>query len=148
MASRRLNAAARGEPNRQRILAAVAASPGITFQGLVRASGVASGTCSHHRTVLLRQARLVERRHGIACHYFLPDQRSDVLAILEAEAGLKAVADVLRRSPGIIQGEVIASFPAWPRSTVQHRLRRLQEAGIVQAVPYGKRALAYTMAVA
>lgn len=145
MVGRLLRGPGKGEANRQRILDVVAARPGLTFRALTRASGVASGTCAHHRSILLRQERLVERRLGKQLRYFLPEQASGPLAILEAEPGIKAVADVLRARPGAIQKDVVAAFPAWPRATVQHRLQRLVSAGVATATPFGRRAIAYTL---
>ena len=128
-------------PRRAAIHAAIAGTPGIHFRALARQVGVPAGTLRHHLNVLVRSGVLREERVGTTSLAFLPaDDTRDaaVLAVL-LEPGMAALRDLVASAGRVCQRDLVAYLDGiWPRSTVQHRLARLVEAGVLRLTPQGR----------
>lgn len=130
-------------PRRRLLLQTIRAHPGATFRELVRSTGLAGGTARHHLTVLRRQGHIVERRHRSTLRFFVAGTHNDdwEAVVLLRQAGLARLHGWLQEHPGVIQKDAleVAAEWGWSRSTTQHRLQRLVDAGLLEAVPQGRR---------
>jgi predicted transcriptional regulator len=129
-----------GQPVRARILAAVAAEPGVHFSGLQRRLGVSAGTAHHHLGKLTQGGLLVAVPHGRHTRYFPPETSAASVsrAKVLAAPGAAQVMEAVRRSPG---ATVTGLAQALGRSagTVAHHLDRLEAAGLVERRRDGRR---------
>jgi len=136
------------EARRLRILDEVAKQPGVSFRGLVRATGMPSGCLRHHVYMLKKQGRLYEvgtqehRSGQDRRSFFLPTAKGRVereLLLYQAPQ-LRTVRDWVAQHPRSPQRAVLDAMQAhgWPRSTSQHRLTRLVDAGLVKARREGR----------
>jgi predicted transcriptional regulator len=123
-------------PNRRRLCDIVRQEPGINFRSLVKKSGIAAGTTRHHLTKLVRGRHLIEKGYGIQRVFFPYDHRfvdSWPHQVLLREVPLRAMRDWIAANPQQPQTAVLNAFAAhgWSRSTTQHRLQRLEMAGVL-----------------
>jgi predicted transcriptional regulator len=113
----------------KKIMAAVRAHPGIGIRELHRATGLAVQTVRNHVKFLSEEGRLDTARRGakvccVARGATLPAEKLDPhLAPMVAE---------LARRGAMRQVEFVRLFSGVPRSTVQYRLRRMVELGLVK----------------
>lgn len=116
--------------------------PGIGFRGLMRATGIPTGTLRWHVNVLMRVGRVwCERVANVLMHFPGPRpvrEQAVRAAIVDVLPGRDRQAyAVIAGRPGCLQRDVIASL-SWPSSSVQYRLYRLQRLGLVYATPSGR----------
>lgn len=122
-------------PKRQAIFHYVQQNPGANFREVVRRTSIPAGTVRHHLTVLQRSGHLVERPHRSTIRLFENrafDQAWHAVVLLR-EPALAGLHAWLKANPGSAQKDVLEGMEAagWSRSTTQHRLSRLVEAGLV-----------------
>ena len=135
---RRIQGHASGQANRNALLAAITREPGLTFRGVCRAAGIATGTARHHLSGLRGAGQVVCFTRALE-HLYYPAGWTGATAArhaLLAEAGFRELLDCLRDKPRC-QREVADALP-WPRSTTQNRLKRLTQAGALRFVPRGR----------
>lgn len=125
-------------PRRSALHAVVCESPGMGLRALSSRVGIPVGTTRHHLNVLLRSGLLREARVGVALA-FMPagDDRNAGHVALLREPGLVELRDVVASMGRVCQRDLLDSL-TWPRSTTQHRLDRLVEAGLLRVRPQGR----------
>ena len=139
----------RADRRRAAVLAFIRTNPGVSFRGVCRGTGLASGTALHYvnaaeRHGLVHSVALGRRRllfpagrvaANVPAHFALMDPDlvvlRDWLTTQQHRPCQKAVLDHA------------ATAWSWSRSTTQHRLGRLVGAGLVKCGPQGTRSLAY-----
>lgn len=114
---------------RARILDYVAKHPGTPARGIYRAPGLVGRSLKPVLDDLVAQGALVRVPRGRSHAYFR--SAADLEAWRGApDANLARLAKYLESHPGATQGDVVrhaARYWGWPRSTTQHRLRRMKE---------------------
>ena len=130
-------------PRRRLLLEFVRGDPGANFREIARRTRLDLGTVRHHLTVLVRSGWVVERAHGATVRFFDARAAHDgdwVEVVLRREPALAALHDWLKLNSGVPQSRGLEAMAArgWPRSSTQHRLARLAEAGLAQVVPQGR----------
>lgn len=127
-------------PVRGTIYDAIQADPGIHFQELVRRVGKGRGTMEHHIRKMVAADLLVEKANkGFNC--FFPkgevDRRlMDAAPLLKGDGGRNVLAAICGQ-PGIVALQV-AEHLGMSTSTVNYHVKRLTEAGLVQAERQGR----------
>jgi predicted transcriptional regulator len=130
---------ASGDAKRERLLAAIQAQPGLTFRGVCRASGVQTGTATHHLATLRGLGLVVAFEHGDSTRYF-PAAWTPVaaaVAVVRSDPTLRLLLDALG-AERLCQKALIERLPDVPRSTVQHALARLVRVGAVGVQRQGR----------
>lgn len=114
----------------------IRANPGLGLRELCRLSNIANGTVAFHVAVLQRFDLVWDIRHGAKRRLFVGNRPADDVALLLARrAALKGdlvpVLAYVAAHPGCDQKAVLDAFPTRPRSSMQHSLARLRDAGFV-----------------
>jgi predicted transcriptional regulator len=134
--------AALDHPNRRRIMDAITNSPGASFNGLRRMTGLASGTLRHHLSVLTSNRLVATKPFGTSVRHYPMDVASSAhhgLALLQDPAS-RRICDAIAGSPGLAQADILRRFNGEiPRSSVQFKLNRLVEAEILAIGVDGQR---------
>ncbi|MEA3203073.1 MAG: hypothetical protein QOI63_743 [Thermoplasmata archaeon] len=128
-----------GNASRERLLAAIQGRPGLTLNGVCRASGMPHGNAIHHLGTLRGHGLVVAYVHGFAHHYFPADWTAKAAAVelVKAQPALRRVLEAL--DGRLDQKTLVARLPGMPRSTVQNAIRRLLAAGAVRLQRQGRR---------
>jgi predicted transcriptional regulator len=122
-----------------RIREAVQRSPGSTLRALGLTLELHPVVVRGHVQLLARQGQVAQRRLGSRILVYplqsAPKRGKRVVAAeveLRSEMQRRLLA-LIAEHPGLRQGEILeeTSKWGWPRSTAQHRLGRLVEAGVV-----------------
>src|SRR5687768_6111121 len=126
-------------PRRRIVMDAIQARPGLGFRDLVRLTSIASGTLRHHLTVLRRSRLIWGTQHDAKVLHFPIQVPHEAHALPEVLA--KHVLDdfdsrILQHLRGaaapVFQKALLdAHPPAVPRSTIQHRIKRLVRWGLI-----------------
>lgn len=128
-------------PQRARILNLVAAEPGIHHKELGRRLGLGQGTLDHHVRKLEAAGELVRRSsHGYTCYFLrLGTDRHlmDGSPVVKSPGG-RAVLHAVASLPDATYRS-LAAEAGLSTSTVEHHLRRLREAGLVEPAAIGLR---------
>lgn len=131
-------------PRRQRLYAYIQENPGATFREVVRETDIPTGTTRHHLNVLRRSDLIVEKPHKATLRFFENhgkyDQSWDTVVMLREEP-LKILHEFLGENPSTKQKDIVdamASMHGWSRGTTQHRIGRLEDAGLVSHRPQGR----------
>jgi len=130
-------------PVRERILAAVRASPGMHTTRLAFLSGLTGNACAHHLRRLERERLLVSVKDGGRRCWF--DRRGVAArhgACLLQRAAHRAVALAILSGPGRPLGTVARSLDS-ASSCVHRRLEALEALGLALRVPEGRSVLWY-----
>lgn len=128
-------------PRRRQIMDALQSNPGIAFRELSRLIGLPAGTLRHHLNVLCRARFIVERRYGATLRLFHAESDANWVELaLRRDPALAVLHDWLKLNPPATQRKILETMSAkgWPRSTTQHRLRRLTQAGLAIQIPRGR----------
>lgn len=129
-------------PSRKLLLDTIAANPGISFSGLVRATQLPNGTARHHLNVLSNLGLIETRTIGpTLCHFPIGTDRSawESLAVLQ-DLTSRQLCALVAQIPGVNQRALIAGVSnGVPRSSVQFKLRRLVKAEVLTAHRVGRR---------
>lgn len=130
------------------LLAWIRQHPGTSFRATCRGCGLAAGTTAHHVRILKRQGLVQECPFGQRRLFFPAGMGTGNagVALILADSALRCLRDWLEAHPGASQRDVLDAMQAlheWPRSSTQHRLRRLAASGLLLQVPVGGRRLAY-----
>jgi predicted transcriptional regulator len=139
-------------PRRRRIHEYVHENPGTTFRELSRATGLSAGNLRHHLSILTRTKVLVEHTHRSTVRIFPNHGRYDDnwrSVVFLREKPLADLHAFVKEHDGCSQSDILDHFQAlgWSRSTTQHRLLKLEGAGLVETRPRGRRKL-YSLASA
>lgn len=134
--------------NRRRILDALTDAPGLGFRALAAATGLPGGTIRHHLPRLERCGLITIARCGSRLFYFAGSEAAspDMLryAVLhDLGPAWVAVHEHVAANPGQRQKDIKDAMPDHSPSTVQHRLRRLVDLGLLQQRPVGLQGVAY-----
>jgi hypothetical protein len=135
--------ARRLHPRAEDLLQAVCAEPGLSFRALRDATGLANGVALHHLRRLLREGRIVSRRHRNTVRFFENHGRY---------AGTWREATVLRDplnrrlhewlagNRGATQADTVQASRTWgwQRGVTQKRLALLEEAGLLARSRHGR----------
>ncbi|HET6398686.1 MAG TPA: winged helix-turn-helix transcriptional regulator [Candidatus Thermoplasmatota archaeon] len=126
-------------PTRRLVADCIEANPGIHYKELSRRLGLANGTLEHHLRKLVADGIVL--RHagdGYTCYFPKGVSRHDLRAAgpLKA-AGARRVLQAVQASPGASSSDV-ATAAGLDASTVSHHVRRLQDAGLVEARRVGR----------
>jgi len=117
---------------RERVAARIRDDPGIHFNAVVRASGLARGQVQYHLRRLIRTGRVVaDERYG-RTHYFPPEYdewERGALALLRRETAAEVVGLLL--DEGELPAPAVAERVGIARSTLSHHLDHLTERGLV-----------------
>jgi predicted transcriptional regulator len=128
-------------PKRQMALEGIRASPGVSVALLARRTGLARSTLKHHVDILV-QLGIVERRgFGKAVRLFdkrLGSAAHEGFAMMQGP-GARSICELVSRTPGITQTDILDSIPGVPRSSVQFQLGRLEDIGILHRAKVGRR---------
>ena len=130
-----------GDGSRERILAAVQASPGIHTSDLTRATGVTWGNMAHHLRVLESEGQVAKSVHGSRTCYFTPDVPEEDRALLVARRNevSSLILDALGQQGSLMPRDIVRHTGA-RTSTVARYLKHLVEEDIVRpADPIGNR---------
>lgn len=118
---------------RERVAARIRADPGIHFNALVRATGLARGQVQYHLRRLTRTGRAVaDERYG-RTHYFPPGYDAwerGALALLRRETTAEVVGLLLDEDG--LPAPAVADRVGIARSTLSHHLEGLTERGLVE----------------
>ena len=122
-------------PRRRAIFEHVQRNPGTSFRETARVVGIAAGTVRHHLNVLQRAGMVVERPHGATVRFFENHGKHDadwVEVVMLREPALRLLFDWLKQHPKSPQTAILEAMEVhgWSRSTTQHRLSRLVDAGL------------------
>ena len=123
-------------PRRRRIFDYVRHHPGANFREVGRNTGIAAGTVRHHLNVLARSGIIVEHQHASTVRLFENiDAFRDCWAdqVILREPALAELYEWLHANPASPQRGALDAMRerGWSRSTTQHRLGRLVDAGLV-----------------
>src|SRR5687767_6611970 len=122
-------------PRRRLLRNMVRRDPGVNFRELARRSRLALGTTRHHLSVLCAAGILVERPHGATVRFFDAAHQTEswVEVVLRRDPSLRLLLDWLHGNPNATQLDILDAMGrhGWPRSSAQHRLKRLVDAGMV-----------------
>ncbi len=137
------------EPQRARIVAAVAADPGVHFSELLRRTGIANGTLYHHLQALRKAGHLDARAgQGYTCYFpagvGAAAQRG--AAASKADGAQRILAQV-RSNPGLSLKQVAVEC-GLQTSTVSYHVQRLSDAGLVDAMRDGREVRLWARAAA
>ena len=130
-----------GDGSRERILAAVQASPGIHTSDLTRATGVTWGNMAHHLRVLESEGQVAKSVHGSRTCYFAPDVAEEDRPLLVARRNQVSslILDALGQQGSLMPRDIVRQTGA-RTSTVARYLKHLVEEDIVRpADPIGNR---------
>ncbi len=128
-------------PARAQILQELEAEPGLHHNELRRRLGAGNGVVEHHLRILVANDLVIRRKEaGYVC--FFPARgidRRDVAALpwLKSDGVRKVLASVAAQ-PGQ-SGKEIAAAARLDPATVNYHLKRLREAGLVEARREGRR---------
>ncbi len=128
-------------PTRSRIMQELEREPGLHHSELCRRMGAGNGVVEHHLRILVANDLVVRRKEaGYAC--FFPargvDRRdSAAMPWLKSQGARKVMVSVVAR-PGQ-SGKDIAAASGLDPATVTYHLKRLREAGLVDARRDGRR---------
>jgi predicted transcriptional regulator len=127
-------------PRRTAILDLLHERPGLCLRELGRELGIQMGTLRHHLSVLIRGGSVWTTQRGLRVLHFPADVPRVPLVAIAAhvlDELDRQLLDLARRP--INQKGVLDSAPVEvPRSTVQHRLRRLVAQGLLAARRQGR----------
>lgn len=132
------------EHERRKLLADyIKEHPGATFRELLRETEIPAGTARHHLTILRRSGVTMERRHHSTLRFFENHGKFDetwvTVAVLR-EPEMERLHTWIKDNPGAAQMDILDAMMAdgWTRSTTQHRIKRLENEGLVTAKPQGR----------
>lgn len=122
-------------PNRAAIVETVRNRPGIHLKELVRRSEMGHGAVRHHVEMLTELDHLVETRSdGYRC-YFAPGEVArnvrEAIPLVKAD-GARRILRVVAETPGLA-GQDVAERTDLSTATVNYHLKRLRDAGLVDA---------------
>lgn len=122
-----------GQVNRDAILEAVRARPGIHASDLARAANVSWPNFWHHVRLLERAQALRRWPHGGRVHYFMPDVPRGEWPYLAAmtEQANGAIVRVLEAEPELAVDEIARRLGQEPEA-VARRMARLADMGVVR----------------
>jgi DNA-binding MarR family transcriptional regulator len=119
------------QPTRARILAHLAAAPGIHFNELARLAGCGRGALQHHLQVLERAGLVRQRKAGrYVCVYLASAPACPTDGLLKTDLACRLEA-LLHQEPGITVVEAARRLETSYGATVYH-LRRLSGVGLVE----------------
>lgn len=128
-------------PQRARILELVAAEPGIHHKEISRRLGIGQGALDHHARKLEQAGEIVRRaNHGYTCYFLkLGTDRHLIAAspVVKSKGGRAVLQAVAARPDATFR--VLADEAGVAPSTVEHHLKRLREAGLVEPATVGLR---------
>lgn len=117
---------------RGRIHEAIRGDPGVHFNELVRELSLAPGQVQYHVRRLIDTGEVVRHERFGRTHYYQPaydEWERDALALLRRETA-GAIATALYSRGSARPGELADALDI-PRSTLEHHLSNLVEAGVV-----------------
>jgi hypothetical protein len=116
-------------PRRQRLLAHVLERGAVGPREAARATGIPPTAALHHLVQLKRHGLVLETRAGVRILFHAPQQ-----APLPSFPGWSILHTWIAQNPEQRQKAILAAMQGhgWPRSTTQHRLRRVLAAGLVE----------------
>jgi predicted transcriptional regulator len=129
------------------IVDTVQATPGASFRQIVRETGIPAGTARHHLSVLIRRRRVWYTRMGCRLAHFTGERPQSGMGVIRAVTATFDELDgrlyLAARDQGpLCQKDLVAVAPdVVPRSTVQHRIKRLVRLGILRETPMGRRCM-------
>lgn len=118
---------------RTRLREAIAADPGVHFNGLVRGTDLARGQVQYHLRRLRSEGRVVREEVTGRTHYYTPeydDWEREAIALLRRETPREIVAHLLEDGP--TPPATVAESVGVARSTLEHHLDNLVEGGVVR----------------
>jgi predicted transcriptional regulator len=115
----------------------------LGFRSLARQSGIASGTARHHLGILERQDLIwTQRRDQRLLHFPGPKPALELQRANQVRATLdfvdRAFLAYVDARGCVHQKMVLAAYCMMPRSTVQHRLKRLVRWGVLTETWMGR----------
>ncbi|HEX2067028.1 MAG TPA: helix-turn-helix domain-containing protein [Candidatus Thermoplasmatota archaeon] len=131
-------------PRRLTVYAYIRDHPGATFREVARQSGIATGTARHHLNVLKRHRVIVQHPHRGTLRFFASQGGHETTwraTVLLREPGLALLHGWLAERQATPQKEILvemAGAQGWSRSTTQHRLQRLEAAGLLRTRMQGR----------
>ncbi len=136
LVSKQLLAKPLEHPERQRIHQAVQTSSGLSFREIQRALGLGNGQLHYHLYVLTKSGQLRARDSGIQKIFLAPGDQDikPEWALILRKAGMQELHDALQSLDGLPRREILSALVqdlAVARSTIRHRLGRLEEAGLI-----------------
>jgi len=118
---------------RERIRKAIETKPGIHFNGLVRDLDLATGQVQYHVRRLCKSAAVERHECKGRTHYFTAEYdewERDAIALLRRETVPALVLEIYANDPA--RPEAIAETLTLPRSTLEHHLGNLEDAGLLE----------------
>lgn len=117
---------------RAKVLAAIAANPGIHHAELVRLVGQGNGTVEHHVLRMRREGLIAtDQAFGMTCYYPSGARPADLAhAAALRRASSRRMALALADRPGIALGELARRLGV-PPSTAHYQARKLAATGLV-----------------
>lgn len=122
-------------PNRDAILTAIQASPGISQPALRRQLGISRSNAAHHLSVLIQRGSI---RSILACgrlHYFSGSDSIEFAFLQDPRR--QRIATYIANHPGASQTEV-SEVLAIPISRVHGHMKVLQTCGLIEARTEGR----------
>lgn len=136
-----------GEARREMIEDALRRTPGLSFRQVCAATRIPVGTTRHHLNILIRRQRVWYTKLGSRLAHFAGRRPPCPNGVLQAVTATFDEVDgrlylAARDAGPLCQKDLLAVVPEEvPRSTVQHRVKRLVRLGILSETPMGRRNL-------
>lgn len=109
--------------------------PGIHQRELQRRTGIPRGTMSHHLNVLEALGYVDSQQVGIYRRFAQEGTSLEAygeVAVYAQDAMNQEVMEIVSKQPGIMQKDVLEHLPQYARTTVQHRLSKLTDLGLLR----------------
>ncbi|MGB1697331.1 MAG: winged helix-turn-helix transcriptional regulator [Thermoplasmatota archaeon] len=138
-------------PRRAELYGHVAEKPGIRLQDLCDETQLSRTAVTHHLRLLEQQHVIVSKRVGRSRHFYENGGRyamhqKEAYALLQNERAAE-IMKLIRKEPGIIQKGVCESLSL--QASIAHwHIKRLHEAGLVDAVKQGRTVQYYASGLA
>jgi len=137
----------RDHPARARMLDLVDANPGIHVEEVGRKLGLARGVTRHHLKTLVRHGLVVERRAGkYSCLYPATAPAATGFELVKSQ-GAKRLLQTIVAAPGQSLAEA-ARASGLGESSVAYRVRRFEDAGLLESRAEGTALRLYPTAAA
>ncbi len=132
------------QETRRLVFEAIESNPAVTHRELMRVTGLANGTVTHHLAMLERTRKVRSWLRGRKRHYAVASLCPDVALRRRVEEDTElAQLRSFVAAEGVVSPTGVERWGqerfGWARSTAQAKVEQLSEVGLVERVPMGRR---------